>query len=69
MHVIKIIIVRLAHHFVLTIGFFGLTLCHLLALIVWPLGQFVGWSIHELETSTKQLQRLQRPRATKGRWR
>ena len=66
MTVIKIIAKRTAHHFVLTIGFLALTICHLLALIIWPLGQLVGRSIHELESSTRQ---LQRPRAAKGRWR
>lgn len=66
MTVIKIIAKRTAHHFVLTIGFLTLTICHILALIIWPLGQLVGRSIHELESSTK---RLQRPYATKGLWR
>ena len=70
MRVLKIIIVRTAHHFVMTIGFLALTICHLLALVIWPLGQLVGWSIHELEVSTDTLHRLQgpkRPRAKRGR--
>lgn len=67
MKVIKIIVIRMAHHFVMTLGFLGLTVCHLLALIIWPIGQFIGWSIYELETSTDTLHRLQDPKRSRAR--